>query len=107
MGGGEEEVGVDDADTEFAEGLVGVEVVDGVGGDLNAGRLPELHNVGGDPVVPHGDELDAGGGGEVQDVFWGPVGVIIEGKNDGAPGVDGHNPAQHGGVVDLDDETVK
>ena len=65
MGGGEEEVGVDDADTEFAEGLVGVEVVDGVGGDLNAGGLPELHNVGGDPVVPHGDELDAGGGGEV------------------------------------------
>lgn len=45
--------------------MVGVEVVDGVGGDLNAGGLPELHNVGGDPVVPHGDELDAGGGGEV------------------------------------------
>lgn len=78
-----------------------------MGGDFDAGGLPELHNVGGDPVVPHGDELDARGGGEVEDVFWGPIGVIIEGENDGAPGVDGHNPVQHGGVIDLDDETVK
>ena len=107
LGGGEEKVGIDDADAEGAEGLVGVEVVDGVGGDLNAGRLPELHDVGGDPIIPHSDEFDARGGGEVENVFWGPIGVAVESEEDGAPRVDGHDPVEHLGMIDLDDEAIE
>ena len=58
-----------------------------MGADFDAGRLPEVEGVGSDEVRPHCDKFDARTFGESKDVFWGPVGVSVEGIDDGFPGV--------------------
>ncbi len=86
-----------------------VEVVDGEGGDGQIVIVPKFSGVGllAEFITISGNNFDAGCLGEFDDVFWCPVRVLIESVNDGFPGVDIHNPVEHFGVVNLNDEAVE
>lgn len=76
-------------------------------GDFDAGRLPEVGDVSGEPGIPHGDEFDTRSLRESQDTFWRPVWVAVECIDDGFPGVNIHNIAQHFRSIDLDNEAIE
>lgn len=78
-----------------------------MGGDFEAGGFPEISDVGGEICIPHCDQFNTGGFRESEDIFWGPVGVLVKSIDDGLPGVDFHNPVEHFWLVDLDDKTVE
>ncbi len=105
---GEEIVGVEKLDVVIlGEGLDFVEIVDGEGGDGEAGGVPGVGSVVVDPIATGGDDFDAGFEGKIADVFDGPVGVLVESVDDGVPGVECHDPVEHFGVIDLDDKAVE
>lgn len=88
--------------------MIGVgELIDGMCGDLDISRLPEFSDVGGYPGPPHRDKFDTGLLAELQDVFWRPFRVIIEGIDDGFPGVDCHDFGKHVWIIDLHNEPVE
>lgn len=53
------------------------------------------------------DHFNARCASKFDDVFGGPVCVLIERVDDRFPGIKLHYPVEHFGVVDLDDETVE
>lgn len=79
-----------------------------MGEDGEVGIFPGVDDGLIDPVADDGDDFDAGFCGESEDVFWGPgISDGVKGIEDGFPGVGCHNPVEHFGVVDLDDEAVE
>lgn len=68
-----------------------VEVVRSETCDGEASISPELANFWGDFFGINSNYLDARLFGELDDVFWRPVRVLIKGVNDGFPGVEFHD----------------
>ena len=84
------------------------EVVDGMGGDFDAGRLPGVSNFWSEPVVPHGDEFYSRFFAKGENVFWSPDTFVgIEGIDDGFPGIDFHDPLEHFWFINLNDEAIE
>lgn len=105
---GEEIIGVEMSNTEGTETLNVVEVVDGVGDDGEIGVFPCVDDGLVDPASDYGDDFDAGFFGKSEDVFWCPsIPDGVKGIEDGFPRVDFHNPVEHFGVVNLDDESIE
>lgn len=103
----EQEVGVEKIDAQIAE-FVGIdELVDSVDGDGNVGRLPKFDCIFRYPVSWQSDKFDAGLIGKFDDVFGGPIWILIKSIDDGFPGVDCHDCIEHFGVVNLDDKAIK
>lgn len=95
-------------DAERVEAFDVVEIVNGVGDDGEFGGFPVVDDGLVDPAADDSDDFDTGFFGEGEDVLWGPsIPDSIKGVEDGFPRVDFHDPVEHLGVVNLDDEAVE
>lgn len=106
-----EKISIDDIGTASA-GIFGTSVlVDGMGGNENAGGFP-ISDIFGrevfvEPSIPKGNEFHTTLFGECNDVFWSPISTLIEGIDDRFPRINFHNPIEHFGMVDLRNKMVE
>lgn len=100
-------VGINIGNTEVKELFGGLEMIDCMDADHQTGRLPEVEPFGGGDSIKEGDIFDTTCLGESSDVFGGPIGILIESVDDGFPGVDIHDPGEHIGEINLNNEAVE
>ena len=69
--------------------------------------MPSLSDVVVNPIATSGDNFDARLESKIADVLGGPIRVLVERIDDGTPGVERHDPVEHLGQIDLDDEAIE
>lgn len=75
---GEKVVGIDELDiTIIAKAVNDIEVIKGEDGDGETGVIPEFGDFRGEERPVNGDQFDARLFGEGNNVFWGPVGILV------------------------------